>query len=129
MAVRLRAASAFLLLAGGLATLVPGGCTPGGPPSRTPTPPVVRQGLLPDLVGTSKAAAERRLASLGLLYVIDPVGTPFDDRVVGQRPAAGTPLEEVDEMVLEVRCQPAPCPSPPAGEVIFDPCTCASRPV
>lgn len=83
-------------------------------------------GAMPDLVGLSRSQAAERLDHLGLLFEVVATGPPGDGTVVGQNPAAGTPLPASAVVRLVVRCVPAPCPSPLHG-TIFDPCTCEAR--
>lgn len=94
---------------------------PGRTVDASPTPQV------PNLVGLNKDEAVRIVDDLNVPYFVKPLGPPLDNSVIGQRPDPGTPLSETRSIVLQVRCAAAPCPSPPAGTVIFDPCTCATR--
>lgn len=113
------------------ATLLVSGCV-GDPPEgrqsrRSPDVELTSGKELPDFVGTKKADAERILRELDLEFFIDPAGPPYDDLVVGQDPSAGVTVEASSQVVLSVRCQPAPCPSPEKGKSIYDPCSCAAR--
>jgi penicillin-binding protein 1A len=82
------------------------------------------QGLppgFPDLIGMTEEEASDTLAGLGLLGRAVDVGV--DDpslygRVVEQRPAPGTPIAEVGEIVVGIgappsQVEPSPPPSPP----------------
>ena len=84
---------------------------------------------LPDLVGMTEQDASDTLASLGLLgRAVDvPVADPsYYGRVVRHTPAAGTPLAQVAEVIVEIGAPaqngepapppPAPPPSPAAEE-------------
>jgi beta-lactam-binding protein with PASTA domain len=82
---------------------------------------------MPSLIGLTRNDASDRLDDIGVEYFVDPAGPPLDDTVIGQRPKPGTPLSARHRVVIVVRCQPAPCPSPAKGESIYDPCSCATR--
>lgn len=122
----------LLLLALGAPVVPMAGCTESGTPtSMERTPRGVGDGdssLVPDVVGLMKAQAEERLVELDLRWTVAGAGPPADNTVVEQSPPPGTPIADVEEVILRVRCVPAPCPSPPAGEEIYDVCTCATRP-
>jgi membrane peptidoglycan carboxypeptidase len=65
---------------------------------------------LPNLIGLTEQDASNLLASLRLLgRAVDvPVSDPsYYGRVVGQRPAAGTPLDQVGEVIVEMGAPPA----------------------
>lgn len=83
--------------------------------------------VLPDLVGMSRAAAEKRLDDIGLLFLVNPVKGKDDDRVVAQNPASGTLVRRAKHLLLSVRCEPRPCPQPPEGKQLYDPCACQWR--
>lgn len=82
--------------------------------------------ILRDLTGRSRQDAVAEIERVDLAYRVEPAGAPHDDRVVGQDPPPGTLLDEGDTVTLRVRCEPAPCPAPPEGEEIVDPCSCAT---
>ena len=90
-------------------------------PSETSAGPVV-----PDLVGMRRVAASRQLDDLGVLYLIDPV-KGRSDRVVRQNPAPGAAVRPATNVLLQVRCDPKPCPPPPEGKQLYDPCSCSWR--
>ena len=96
----------------------------------TPSPsPEARPRLrvIPDLVGTQRAMAEKRLGDLNILFLVNPVGGKDDDRVMSQNPAAGTPVAKAKHVLVSVRCRPRPCPPPPPGKQMYDPCACLWR--
>jgi hypothetical protein len=110
--------------------LLCGACTSGGGPEPIRHPRTV-QGpggvLVPHLVGLSRREAERALETRGLFVKVQPEGGVIDDLVVGQRPEADVRVPRHSLIVLTVRCVPAPCPAPPEGTTIYDPCSCAFR--
>src|SRR5262245_55847534 len=107
------------------------GATPSPSPTETfslpssPRPNVV----VPDLVGLPTVAADQALRQLGLYLVVDElVGGGVDDKTVArQAPAAGQEVPPASVVLVAARCLPAPCPSPPIDQFIYDPCTCAHR--
>lgn len=96
-------------------------------PVATQTMPQAGDEVLPDLVGMQRAAASGKLDELGVLYLIDPVKGRDDDRVLTQNPAPGTSLRPSTNVLLQVRCDPKPCPPPPEGKQMYDPCSCSWR--
>jgi hypothetical protein len=102
---------------------VPQASEVGVDPSLSPSPVVA----IPDVVGMHRNAAERSLDSLGVLYLIDPIGGRDDDLVLRQHPAAGEPVRPSTNVLLSVRCHPKPCPPPPEGQNLYDPCACRWR--
>ena len=127
----LRLAGLLLLTLGALVVTMAGCTESGTPTSMERTPRGVGDGdssLVPDLVGLMKAQAEERLVELDLRWTVAGAGPPADNTVIEQSPPPGTPIADVEEVILRVRCVPAPCPSPPAEEEIYDVCTCATRP-
>lgn len=82
---------------------------------------------VPDLVGMKRVAASKRLGDLGVLFLIHPVRGRDDDEVVAQEPGAGTLAQASTSVLLRVRCEPRPCPPPPEGKQLYDPCSCAWR--
>jgi len=83
--------------------------------------------VIPDLVGLQRATAEKRLDDLSILFLVNPVGGKDDDRVMSQNPAAGIPIGQAKHVLLSVRCRPRPCPMPPEGKQMYDPCACLWR--
>ena len=83
--------------------------------------------LVPHLIGLYRPEAERALETRGLLVEVRPQAGGNDDLVVGQRPDPDVRIRRHSLVVLLVRCTPAPCPAPPEGTSIFDPCSCAFR--
>jgi hypothetical protein len=83
--------------------------------------------VLPNWVGETREMASQELDDLGIAFHVVAKAPPEDDLVFGQSPSPGVALANVDHVELRVHCQPAPCPSPPEGEAIYDPCSCASR--
>ena len=112
----------FLLL---LAGCSPSGGEDGAATVHTVKPPAGV--LVPHLVGLSRSEAERSLLTRGLLVEVRPQTGVADDLVVGQRPDADLRVRRHSLVVLLVRCLPAPCPAPPEGTTIYDPCSCAFR--
>jgi beta-lactam-binding protein with PASTA domain len=92
------------------------------PSAATPGPEVI-----PNVVGMQRATAEKQLEDLGVLFLVNPVGGKDDDRVMSQNPAAGTPVGKAKHVLLSVRCRPKPCPMPPEGRQMYDPCACLWR--
>lgn len=92
-------------------------------------PSVVATGprVIPDVVGMQRAAAEKQLDGMGILFLVNPVGGKDDDRIVAQNPAAGIPVAKAKHVLLSVRCRPRPCPMPPEGKQMYDPCACLWR--
>jgi beta-lactam-binding protein with PASTA domain len=82
---------------------------------------------VPHLVGLHRPEAVRALEARGLFVQVKPEGSVDDDVVVGQRPEADVRIPRHSLVVLTVRCVPAPCPAPPEGTTIYDPCSCAFR--
>jgi beta-lactam-binding protein with PASTA domain len=82
---------------------------------------------LPDFVGESREKASQELARLNIEFEVAPFAPPDDDLVFDQSPRPGAPLNRVALVTLHVHCQAAPCPSPPSGKQIYDPCSCAFR--
>jgi len=102
---------------------------PGSPSIASSEPSVVMPGheIIPDLVGMQRATAEKQLDDLGVLFLVNPVGDKDEDLVVSQNPAAGTPVGKAKHVLLTVRCLAKPCPMPPEGKQMYDPCACLSR--
>lgn len=92
-----------------------------------PDVPELTAGRVPDVTGLQREWAEVVLKSVGLLPVVNPVGGADDDVVVAQNPRPGVNAPSASTVLMDVRCFPAPCPAPRAGETIYDPCSCASR--
>ena len=92
------------------------------PPAATSGPEVI-----PNVVGMRRTTAEKQLEDLDVLFLVNPVSGRDDGRVVAQSPAAGTPVGKAKHVLLSVRCRPKPCPMPPEGEQMYDPCACLSR--
>jgi hypothetical protein len=82
--------------------------------------------VVPNLVGLSRKDAEAALKKLPPLYIVDGLGGG-SDLVVNQNPAAGTLLKGVTRIAIGVRCKPKPCPAPPEGSILYDPCSCSFR--
>ena len=93
----------------------------------TPASPRPAANVLPDLVGLARPAAERKLETLDVLFLVEPVGGGDTDLVTRQFPQAGTPLKQTTHVMLNVQCKPRPCPQPPGGKQLYDPCSCAYR--
>ena len=106
------------------------GCTGSGSPpgtSVTSSPSRPTQDRIPVLTGLSRMDASRTLDQLGVAYFVVPAGPPLDDLVIRQKPPPGTSLTGLRQVLIFVHCQAAPCPSPAKGEVLYDPCSCATR--
>jgi len=103
---------------------VPTAVSPSFTPPSTPTP---ERKVLPDLVGMQRAAAERKLDELGILFLVSPVKGKDDDRVMRQVPSPGISVAQAKHVMLSVRCEPRPCPQPPEGRQMYDPCACLWR--
>lgn len=99
-----------------------GPVAPSEPATVTSAPDVI-----PNVVGLQRNAAERQLERLDVLFLVNPVSGRDDDRVLAQSPAAGTPLGKAKHVLISVRCRPKPCPMPPEGKQMYDPCACLSR--
>lgn len=100
-----------------------------GKPRTAPGPGIGGEGnvILLDLTGRSREDAIEELEDNELAYRVDAQGIdPLDDRVVSQDPPPGSVLAEGTVVTLVVRCRPAPCPAPPEGEAIVDPCGCGT---
>ncbi|HYU56713.1 MAG TPA: PASTA domain-containing protein [Actinomycetota bacterium] len=82
--------------------------------------------ILGDMVGRQRRDAEALLEDAGLDVRVEPRGGD-SDIVVAQDPAAGSLVEDGTEVRLAVECVPAPCPTPPQGQEIVDPCGCVTR--
>jgi hypothetical protein len=121
----------WVLLSGSFLVLGLGSCADQGGNSVASDPRVSREagqgGEVPDLIGMDRDAASLELDRLGNSFTIDASSPPEDDLVYSQAPAPGTPLLDVDSVKLSVHCMPIPCPSPPPGRQIYDPCSCANR--
>ncbi len=116
------------------ATLVVPACASGAPPSIGPTetfslPTTSRPDVVvPDLVGLTTVAADQALRRLGLYLVVDELVAGVDDKTVArQTPAPGQEVPPASVVLVAAHCLPAPCPSPPIDQFIYDPCTCAHR--
>jgi beta-lactam-binding protein with PASTA domain len=100
-----------------------------GKPRTAPGPGLSGDGqvILLDLTNRPREDAIRELEDNELAYRVQaqPVD-PLDDRVVAQDPAPGSVLAEGTVVTLIVRCQPRPCPAPPPGEQVVDPCGCGT---
>lgn len=130
MAARVRRPGVIGLLGIALVVGVAIGFTSGwfarGSPE-LPDPPETVAGQVPDVRGLPREWAELVLTSAGLLPVVNPVGPPNDDVVVAQSPVPGVDLPKSSNVQIEVRCVPVPCSPPRLGQIIFDPCSCATR--
>ncbi len=110
-----------------------GSATPAQlPPSAPVTPPSASTQAVrvPELIGKSRVRAIRAVLQLALNVRVVPLGRPKGrprDRVARQVPLPGSRVPLGAEVVLAVYCSPRPCPSPPPGRTIYDPCTCATR--
>jgi hypothetical protein len=78
-------------------------------------------------VGVDRPQAETLLENRGLYVRIDARRVSGTDAVLAQRPRPDVRIPTHSLVVLRVDCTPAPCPAPPAGTTIFDPCSCAYR--
>ena len=84
--------------------------------------------MVPDLVGLTTVAADQALRRLGLYLVVDELVAGVDDKTVArQTPGAGREVPPASVVLVAAHCLPAPCPSPPIDQFIYDPCTCAHR--
>jgi len=92
-----------------------------------PDVPALSPGQVPDVRGLPRGWAELLLTNVGLLPVVNPIAGSKDDVVVAQKPGPGAKAPPASRVELDVRCAPLPCPAPPPGKSIFDPCSCASR--
>lgn len=102
--------------------------TPTTEPSFTLPSSPVPDVAVPDLAGLTTAQADMLLRDVELYLVVNQTVDGTDDkRVVEQRPAAGTAVPPGSVVLVTARCLPAPCPSPPIDQFIYDPCTCAYR--
>ena len=114
-----------------LVAVAAAGCTTGRPrvPAAPPSQTLTNGGgvLVPHLVGVDRAQAETLVEDRGLYVRVDPRGTTQTDTVVAQDPRPDVRIPAHSLVVLTVDCTPAPCPAPPAGATIFDPCSCAFR--
>jgi len=95
--------------------------------SSEPPPAASGPEVIPNVVGMQRATAEKQLEDLDVLFLVNPVSGRDDDRVMAQSPAAGTPVGKAKHVLLSVRCRPKPCPMPPEGKQMYDPCACLSR--
>ncbi|MBI4260662.1 MAG: PASTA domain-containing protein [Actinobacteria bacterium] len=82
---------------------------------------------MPDLVGLTRTEASQLLRTMGLVFWVETAGQPLDDIVVGQTPEPGVHLSSGAEVIIRARCLAAPCPTNPAGTLIYDPCSCDFR--
>lgn len=96
-------------------------------PAPTTSTPPASGAVVPDLVGLGRNAASARLDELGVLYVVAPLKGRDDDRVARQTPGPGSPIRPATSVLLQVRCDPKPCPPPPEGKQLYDPCSCSWR--
>jgi hypothetical protein len=98
-----------------------------GTPTPTPSsssPPVE---IVPDLVGMQRVAAEAKLKKIDILFLVEPVAGANNDKVVAQSPPPGTSAAQAKHVLIKVQCRPAPCPQPPEGKQLYDPCGCLWR--
>ncbi len=113
-----------------LACIVLTACTGGGP-QPSPTQGSPKGVAVPNVVGLTTTAADRTLQTERLLLEVNPTGTPVgnqpDGLVVSQKPAGGARVSRGSVVTVDALCTPKPCPSPIGGQVIYDPCTCATR--
>jgi hypothetical protein len=101
--------------------------TPGErPPAETVLESPGPRISVPDVTQLTTTQADRILTRVGLMIRVNTVGGD-DALVVSQTPLPGTIVDPGSRVRVRARCYPAPCPSPPKGEHIYDPCTCASR--
>jgi hypothetical protein len=84
---------------------------------------------VPKLVGMLREKAEHRLRYRGLKPDVVPAGQGDSrtDRVLRQHPHKGKAVQAGSHVKIWCDCYPAPCPSPPPGREIYDPCSCATR--
>ncbi len=97
------------------------------PSSSSPSGTMV---VMPGLVGLPRNTAESIMTTMGLAYTVEtsvPSDASPSDTVLSQTPPAGTTIATTRGVFIVVQCVPAPCPTPPPGHEIYDPCTCAIR--
>jgi beta-lactam-binding protein with PASTA domain len=84
---------------------------------------------VPNVKGLLRGRAEEHLRHHHLRPDVhaSPSGEA-SDRVMKQHPYAGKVVKRGTHVTIYCDCYPAPCPSPPPGDVIYDPCSCATRP-
>jgi len=80
---------------------------------------------VPSVVGLPREEAVASLIAVRLLPEVNALGGD-DGIVTAQRPSAGSMLGIGAKVVIDARCEPAPCPFKPGTE-IFDPCSCSAR--
>ncbi|HJP65883.1 MAG TPA: PASTA domain-containing protein [Actinomycetota bacterium] len=120
------------LAAGAMVLVACGGPVPAPAPSQTPLAPApsIPTVEVPSLKGAKRTEAVQAVLALGLNVRVVPLGHRAGqpvDRVAQQVPLAGSRVPPGAEVTLAAYCRPKPCPSPPPGRTIYDPCSCATR--